>query len=377
MMPTTCSYTRTQTRAEGSRVTLTIEARRARGASSIPENPPFRHRYSNPPPVPSAPKCQVVGTIQGCISKVIDEPSGDLPEPSDPGGGDDNGDPNPDPDPESGTLSEAENPIPSPDPNAEANSEEQVGRQMLAALERLAEHGLGGGAERHGSRAKLQEPDPFDGKDPKKLRGFLLQRMLNFCARPQEFWHDSTKVNYALSFLKEPALDYFEPYLVDHPADEPLWVSDYMAFTEELYLYFGPYDQVADAEVELEIWSWRIITRQRCFLLNSTDFHPCSSTTIRLFIAEPIWLCRSESRTKWCISINPEAWTTSEILSRRLTKGIGNDVLSSIDSQPRFREIRWILSCVGIKHTYNNFLGDCLIFLSVLFVQSSRLLILN
>jgi hypothetical protein len=59
-------------------------------------------------------------------------------------------------------------------------------------------------------------------------------------------------VNYALSFLKEPALEYFEPYLVDDAADEPLWVSDYTAFTEELYTYFGPYDQVTDAEVELE-----------------------------------------------------------------------------------------------------------------------------
>jgi hypothetical protein len=28
--------------------------------------------------------------------------------------------------------------------------------------------------------------------------------------------------------------------------------SDYSAFTDELYLYFGPYDQVAVAEVELE-----------------------------------------------------------------------------------------------------------------------------
>jgi hypothetical protein len=55
-----------------------------------------------------------------------------------------------------------------------------------------------------------------------------------------------------LSFLKDTALDYFEPYLVDDPADEPIWASDYSAFTDELYLYFGPYDQVADVKVELE-----------------------------------------------------------------------------------------------------------------------------
>jgi hypothetical protein len=149
-------------------------------------------------------------------------------------------------------MSETDDPIPNPNANAEANGEEQVGRRLLAALERLADHGLCGGAERHGSRGKLREPDPFDGKDPKKLRGSLLQCMLNFRARPQEFRHDSMEVNYALSFLKEPALDYFKPYIVDDPADEPLWVSDYSAFTEELYLYLGPYDRVADAEVELE-----------------------------------------------------------------------------------------------------------------------------
>jgi hypothetical protein len=122
-MPTTHSYTRTQTRAEGSQVTPTIEAWHARGASSIPENPLFRHRYSNPSPVPSALRCRVVGAIQGRISEVIDEPSAKPLEPSDPGDGSDDGDP----DPKSGTLSEADDPIPNPDPNAEANGEEQVG----------------------------------------------------------------------------------------------------------------------------------------------------------------------------------------------------------------------------------------------------------
>jgi hypothetical protein len=59
-------------------------------------------------------------------------------------------------------------------------------------------------------------------------------------------------VNYVLSFLTGTALDYFEPYLADDPANEPEWASDFTAFTEELYLNFGPYDQVADAEIELE-----------------------------------------------------------------------------------------------------------------------------
>jgi hypothetical protein len=53
-----------------------------------------------------------------------------------------------------------------------------------------------------------------------------------------------------LSFLKEPALDLFEPFLVDDTV-EPVWLTDFELLTEELYINFGPYDQ-AEAEIELE-----------------------------------------------------------------------------------------------------------------------------
>jgi hypothetical protein len=149
-MPTTRSYTRTQTRAEESRVTPTIEARRARDVSSIPESPPFQHRYSNPSPVPPAPRRRVVSTTKGRIDEVFEEPHADPLEPSDPGDGDDDGDGDPDPDPESSTLSGADDPGPNPDPNAEADGEEQVGCRLIVALERLADNGLAGRAERQG-----------------------------------------------------------------------------------------------------------------------------------------------------------------------------------------------------------------------------------
>jgi hypothetical protein len=99
-----------------------------------------------------------------------------------------------------------------------ADGEAQVGR-LLAALERLAENAGGNGPAT--SKAKLRDPDPFDGKDPKKLRGFLLQCKLNFRAKPEYFRDDTAKVTYVLSFLKEPALDYFEPLLVDNLATSP------------------------------------------------------------------------------------------------------------------------------------------------------------
>jgi hypothetical protein len=169
-MPITRSYTCSYTHAKGGHVMPMIEAWCAQGASSILENPPFRHQYSNPLPVQHAPQCRAIGASQGCISEVPEEPNAKPPEPSDPGDGDDG-----EPDPESGTNSEADNPIPNPNLNAEANGEEQVGHQMLAALERLTNHGLGGGVECQDSRAKLWEPNQFNGSDPKKLRGFLFQ----------------------------------------------------------------------------------------------------------------------------------------------------------------------------------------------------------
>jgi hypothetical protein len=121
---------------------------------------------------PPVPRCRVVGAIQGHISEVIEEPNAEPPETSDPGDGDDDGDDDGDGDPESGTMSEEDDPIPNPDPNAEANCEEQVGCRLLVTLERLVDNGLGGGAERHGSRAKLREPDPFDGRTQRNSEAF-------------------------------------------------------------------------------------------------------------------------------------------------------------------------------------------------------------
>jgi hypothetical protein len=144
LCPTTCSYTR----AEASRITLTIQARRARSTSTISENPLFRLRYANPPPNPNiAPPAnpmpplqrppipvrrRVADPPQGHIEEVPEEPPEQPKAPGDPGddsGGDDgkgDNDPNPNFDPN------AADPIPNPDPNAEADGEAQVGWLLVA-----------------------------------------------------------------------------------------------------------------------------------------------------------------------------------------------------------------------------------------------------
>src|SRR5882724_6538034 len=59
------------------------------------------------------------------------------------------------------------------------------------------------------SKPKLREPDTFDSSDPRKLHTFILQCKLNFRDRKDLFEDKAAKVNYALSYLKDIALDCF------------------------------------------------------------------------------------------------------------------------------------------------------------------------
>jgi hypothetical protein len=191
---------------------------------------------------------RVADTPQGHIEELPEDPPEQPGDPSDPGAdgsrGDSGGDGNPEPNPN------AADPIPNPDPNAEADGEAQVGR-LLAALEQLADNATGGNRLTT-SKANLWDPDQFDGSDPKKLRGFLLQCKLNFRAKLESFRENSAKVNYVLSFLKGMAVDYFEPFLIVDPEYKPGWLMNFKYFTKELYIYFGLYDQHAEAKIELK-----------------------------------------------------------------------------------------------------------------------------
>ena len=46
-------------------------------------------------------------------------------------------------------------------------------------------------------------------------------------------------------------LDFFEPFLSDNNDQDPPWLQDYEAFTEELTINFGPYDAVCKCVMHL------------------------------------------------------------------------------------------------------------------------------
>jgi len=104
------------------------------------------------------------------------------------------------------------------------------------------------------SRAKVQEPDTFDGTDPKKLRTFLVQCELCFQDRAKAFRLDRAKVTFAQSYLKGMTLEWFEPDLLNSgdPADRPRWMESWVHFVAELQSTFGPHDPIADAEHQLK-----------------------------------------------------------------------------------------------------------------------------
>jgi hypothetical protein len=103
-------------------------------------------------------------------------------------------------------------------------------------------------------RTKISEPDSFDGKNPHKLKDFLVQCRLNFLDRPLAFSSDRIKVNYAISFLKGNALSWFEPQLLEEQQSgfTPPTLESYELFVQELKDNFGPHDPVGTAETELE-----------------------------------------------------------------------------------------------------------------------------
>src|SRR5712664_1181720 len=95
-------------------------------------------------------------------------------------------------------------------------------------------------------KVKAKEPDTFDGSNPKKLNNFIMLCNLYF-RNSSAYGDDINKVNFALSYLRGSALDYFEPSILD--SDEyPEWIDNYSAFLRTLRSVFGPIDPTTDAE---------------------------------------------------------------------------------------------------------------------------------
>ena len=101
---------------------------------------------------------------------------------------------------------------------------------------------------------KLKEPEPFLGKDPKKLKAFLFQCLLYFQSS-SNFQNNSKQVTFALSYLWDVAQELFEPRISGFTKEPPLWLENWDLFVEELQSNFGPFDKTTDVEHALmNLW---------------------------------------------------------------------------------------------------------------------------
>src|SRR6202041_2197281 len=130
------------------------------------------------------------------------------------------------------------------------SDDENAGNNLATAISALARNVRTQG---DGSRAKVREPDPFNGTDPTKLRTFLVQLQLSFSDRPRSFGQDDRKVNFAISYLKGLALAHFENALIEPDLlAAATWPNNYSEFISELKLYFGSPNIIGEAESRLQ-----------------------------------------------------------------------------------------------------------------------------
>ena len=150
--------TRSTTHNQPSRLMPSVMARRQQNSPQPIQNPPFRHRYDNPPQRPS----NTPGPSHARITEV---------NPSDP-----NPDPRP-PDDEGNNSNPGSVHTPVPEPGSEPEPED-MGKVLAKAMTHIVD--FVDPDKQESPRISVKEPDQFNGSDQRKLRGFLLQLKLNF-----------------------------------------------------------------------------------------------------------------------------------------------------------------------------------------------------
>lgn len=142
----------------------------------------------------------------------------------------------------------------------EQEKEEDTADKFLRSLATTMTKAVAEGLKKQVAPAiKYRTPDTYDGSDPEKLRTFLSQCNVYFRAKPNAFIRDYDKVMFAVSYLRDSALQWFQLGL-DSETD-PDWLNNWSEFKSELLGNFGIYDESEDAAIKLELLTMAHDTR--------------------------------------------------------------------------------------------------------------------
>ena len=206
------------------RATTTSSRARAGGLTSL-------GTASNPAPLPLPPSLDSPNPSRPPGGDPPDNPGGGG---DDPGDDDPNGDPPDDPD------------RPPHIPLARWIEFQGLSYVMSNALRSERER-----PQKSQKPAKPNDPDRFDGSDPKLLDDFLFQCSLVFGHAEGAYETDSSKVLYAIQWLKGTAQRHFRNSFHLPPDERPDFYQDWEAFTKELRDNFGELDRKGSAVAQL------------------------------------------------------------------------------------------------------------------------------
>ncbi|KAE8202361.1 hypothetical protein CF327_g7830, partial [Tilletia walkeri] len=100
---------------------------------------------------------------------------------------------------------------------------------------------------------KVNSPETFHGRNKSKLGHFLLGLNIVIKTQSARFPDDDTKINYAVSFLRDDAMAWVEPFASKTPEEQPAFMKNYNLFIKELKTIFGDPDEVATAERNIRL----------------------------------------------------------------------------------------------------------------------------
>ncbi|KAE8247514.1 hypothetical protein A4X03_0g7031, partial [Tilletia caries] len=109
-------------------------------------------------------------------------------------------------------------------------------------------------AASNGSREpKVASPEAYHGRNKSKLGHFLLGLNIVIKTQSSRFPDDESKINYAISFLRDDAMAWIEPFATKPSEDQPAYMKNYSLFIKELKTIFGDPDEVATAERSIRL----------------------------------------------------------------------------------------------------------------------------